>query len=602
MLGSLIVGSLLLWQQGLQLPKSHLKLPPPLNAEFRIDDKLSSDTSYYLKVTAEYIEGGYCDDDYYICCENYCKGHIHEDHKQCDLSCDEPCDAYDHEHYLYFTPDNDDYAQKNESIQRLQSIGNGFCPSDSADQLAYHALRVSEWPIWLDKDFYTEQVVPCWNKKPCTDSERGYAARHVTIRITYSFYKEISGMRAAGPTGKLDYATFVVPDFNDPFEEDYTMCACALTSILDGSKVRYKTGDDFGGIRLGDMPFAPLVPYNKLDSYGFKVTCDDMNSATITSHNPTGMPLVINMLPGTKLVSGDPAAQNMLITKRTRLEIPAWSTASVQVPLGENPLPVTDDPTATGGAVCINMKRHEPTAETKFHAAPSAGGVLQRLANFASKERIIGPWVQTRFWIATDHATLDEVQKVLRQKPTEGHYLRALYEVATVGRVDMMREPYKRCMEPRMIVGASATSRVTDWFVDTFAKKDPKTLANWVKQNHDAFAPLFAPDALDFAIRHAADVANALCASQDPDLRSAGFDFMLNVIPEEKRATFIRSNGLFGLTDALMDGDEKTIGDALAVAEAYKNRGVGFGLVNLSPKASAEQKERAKNLMKSLKG
>jgi len=600
MLGTVLFCSVFWGQQLGVIPKSDIKLPAPLTAEFQMDTNERGGTSYFLKATFEYIDIG-PGEDFYDCCINDCNGYKHINHEECDLSCDTKCQ--EKEHIVEFAPELDNIMEKSGGSQRLADIGSKFAPDQCADQFAFHALNVAEIPILAEPEYTMRNVWPCWNTTPCSDSERGVGSRRIRIQVSYEFSKEISGMRALGPTGKLNYATFNVPYAKDKFEEVYTECYCSYVQKMATFAMRPNKTDLFGGVRLGEEPFAPIIPATTLDKYGFKITCEDMNYCEVTSGNPTGMPLKICVNPGTMLVSSDPSTQDMLVTKKITLDIPAWATASVTVPLGDGIEPAQGNPTAKGGVVCLNMSRKEPTKETKFKAVNAPSLRLKKLADFASRERIIGPWVQTRFWIVTDHATLPEVQKMMALlKPTEGHYLRALNEAATLCRIDMTKGDYKKCMNPNLLVGGSAPAKATKWFIDTLAKSDPDALVGWLTKNHEAFAPLFAADAQDYAIKHVADVANALCMSTNPEVRAAGHDFLLRTVPEAKRPDLAKANGFDGLTQTLVYGDEKSVTQALDTAEALKSKAVFFGLVNLSPKASADQKARATTLATKLRG
>ena len=362
----------------------------------------------------------------------------------------------------------------------------------------------------------------------------------------------------------------------------------------------YHSGLQFGfGVELKPMSLMDRI------NYDVSIHCPDMNSCSVSARNPTPMPVDIVLYPGTQLIPSDPEFQTMMVTKPINLRVPSWGSASVTVPIDQGS-EASDwqqkDPVASAGkVVCINMMKHEPTSQLQFQAVAPRSTALRLLAGTSVDERVVGPWVQTRAWIASDKAILSEVQKILNPKPTEGVYLRALYEVATRTHIDFTKEPFKRCMEPKLIAGFSAPKRATDWFVKTMAKANPKGLADWVTQNPTAFAPLFAYDAADYPRHHAADIARTFTASKSPELRKAGFAFLLNIVPESKRAELAKNGGLSGITALITSDDEASVSQALDVAEAYHDPSVLLGLENTSPKISVSLKDRAEKLAMTFK-
>ena len=577
--------------------KQFFSPPPPLNIEFRLDDNGPGlgVAHQWLNVTIEYIDQGE-DDGFYEECTNYCLGHVHSKHTECDTSCDEPCPEKIHDGYFYpelFDDDNYETLK-----QRLATSGGSSLPPDFPGAITHLVWQDMFLPLDADQYNY-EAIWSCWNKSPCSTAYRGFPTHDVLVRVSYVFSSE-GGMspRTAGAKGTVDLVKFEVPDTTKPEDGTDIYCNCSPFANLMTDSLRKYYDKYQTGLVIGDNR---LLTNEDISTYGLHITCPDMNTCNLSAINPTGMPVTFHLFPGTQLISSDPMSQNMMAIHDIKLMVGPWQFTPISTPIAEVAAGQQKGPlTGEGSAVCINMKKHAPTDKVGYTFGKAQVSALKMLGKGAANDRILGPWTQTKFWIASDAATFEDVQKAMFPKPTEGHYLRALYDVGHQTHINFAKEPHKKCLEPRVIVGQSASRKATLWFVQTMAKVDPDALANWVKGNPTAFKDLFADDAPDYATRHAADIANALCSSKNSEVQMAGFDYLLNAVPEAKRASMATSGGLQGMTFALMSENETTVKRALDVAEVYKAKELRLGLSNLSTKVSEPLRARALAIYKGL--
>ncbi len=581
--------------------KHGFTVPPPLNVVCRLDSGNGARQDF-VTFTVTYDDEGYGDGQWDEC-NNLCRGEVHNSHQACDLSCDIKCSEY---HRADFYPDIDfDRSDEFEKILRAAA---------EKDSSPIDAGTVTDL-MWHDaqKPFYNDQYErhvewSHWNTKPCSYSYKGYSTHYVGVHVAYQFSHidnrmGVVGGRVQGSSGTFEMADYEVPDFDSPFLENEDDCRCAPTRFtlndwLRKTEQKYPSGlqygGEFGGIKLS---------YTDLKKYDLKIQCPDMNSVQITARNPTPMPVNFTIWPGTMLQPNDPMTQSMLVTHKINLGIMSWGNLDIREPLSsfaevmddQQKGPVSTEPSS---AVCINIAKHAPTPADSFRALGAPSAALRRLGTKASTERFIGPWTQARFWIASDAAKFDQVAERIMPHPTEGHYLRALHEVGTQAHLDFSKGPLNDCLDPKVILGGSATKSATKWFVQQMEKYGKKALTDWLKKNANKFASLWGEDAEEYEKKHIAHVATELCRSGSPEMRQAGYDLLLNTIPESFRPTLANAGGLNGIVDNLRSSDPAIVAKGLEVAEIYKDKHLVAGLMNMSPKVSDELRNKGQELAK----
>ncbi|MBS1700803.1 MAG: hypothetical protein JST12_04015 [Armatimonadetes bacterium] len=570
-------------------------LPKPGEITYSLDDQSVDMNHSYLEFKWTYVDKGpMLDYDFDVACINRCNGEKHFDHKFCDLSCDSPCTMGVHQ--FESTPivfQDDEQSAIREVNQGAKQFGFSVDTGggvDAVDQQIRNTIKST---------YYVHEQFSCWNHAPCSTSFKGYFCRLISAKLTYQFYRlesDATGreVKVSGPEKTVDLVSYRVADKTAPFLDSVTRCLCDVVKEGIPKEHAYRTGGLFE--EEGNQSAYAMKDVGK---FGVTVSFASMNSFTMTASNPTNMPVTLVLEPGTICTPDKSDQQTMCTTKRVELSLMPKGSGTVTVPFG----PMVFDPSyesADGYGACINMHKKMPDGTAKYTLSLSDNPAIVQLADFASHELIQGPWTQTRFWIVSDHASLDEVRKVLLPRPTEGIYVRGLYDIASHTDVDLTDKAYRKCMEPRLIVGSTISRDGTAWFVRTMAKIDAKGFGDWVTKNAKAFAPLFAEktDSVDF--KHAVDVELALSASDDASLRAVALDYLRTAVPEANRADFCNAGGLDDLGMLLQDDALRS--KALDVAALYPYARVKMALCNLPASASGDDKAKASALIKALKG
>ena len=127
---------------------------------------------------------------------------------------------------------------------------------------------------------------------------------------------------------------------------------------------------------------------------------------------------------------------------------------------------------------------------------------------------------------------------------------------------------YDKSWNPRLILADFAPLEQLEWFVEEMTVRDARSLANWVNGNRGKFAYIFASDAQDWYIEYAANVATALCNSDDLDVQSAGLEFLGRTVSQGKRAALMENGGLDGAVSLALGDGENAVA-AMALVEEY---------------------------------
>src|SRR6476620_11485737 len=98
---------------------------------------------------------------------------------------------------------------------------------------------------------------------------------------------------------------------------------------------------------------------------------------------------------------------------------------------------------------CTELAKHEPSSSTKFKLVAPTDEKLRQVCNIVDNSTFMASMVdQARIWIYTDHASRDTIAKRTIPGPTEGMYLKALYQLGTQAFVDLTDPIYKPCLDP----------------------------------------------------------------------------------------------------------------------------------------------------------
>lgn len=528
----------------------------------------------------------------YGICEHPCRGGKHLLHPECDSSCDKPCPEthqYTFETLMTGYGFETDLA---EAVKKLKAAKNEFEPRETVvqkirseglgDENARKKLEVKvQWKHWA--------------KGACARSYQYPLYWTYPVDVKWKIVKEGPGMGAPTLTEAISGSfTLELRIPTDESETDPEKVACAC-SVVDEKRPEKMSGpvDEFAFIEKCGPPATPCSAQD-LDKFGFEVVCTDMNQGVCSATNYMPMPVDLCAQEGVEFECVDESAQDCLCVDGCTLHLPAANpVASV---MGG---PIAAPVSAPVRLQCLNLHKDQPRRSLKYRPVMADSTDIVKLAKFQKRQLIGGPWDQIRTWIYTDHATLEEIGKVMLPPPGEGAYLKAAYQLATVlPNLDWSRPEFRRCLEPRLIVGNVAGREATRWLVDKLGALDPDGLAEWVGANGGKFAPLWTNVGLAANPKHLADVASALMSSGNPGVRRAGIRFLLETVPPEKRDLIVRNNGCDGLASALVgcsDAEEASL--LLDAAEAYRSPGLRFALRNVNEALPAALRTRAAKLL-----
>jgi hypothetical protein len=448
-----------------------------------------------------------------------------------------------------------------------------------------------------------------WNSKPCTSHGKAFRVHHFEVIAKWKLFRFDTApdgrqIRVDGPSGEDVVGEIGVPERQEIDLPPRVYCKCSIVKEDQRHGSVPRTGEQHRGevpetgVCLGEEPGAPQATDKMLADAKFTLECEDMNTATVSATNPTNEAMVICVNPGTTCTPNDPTVQTMGVVDRIVLEMGPRETVVERIPVAHGPADVAlmAFDLAEGGVLCLNMPKKEPRKGIKFKVGLPENIFVAQLAHYTAVQRYRGVRDQARMWIATDHATFDEIGKTLMGGPAEGSYVSCLYEVSEHSQVDVFSQAYRRCWEPKLIVGGSATEEESEWFITNLAAMDANGLSRWVRANPRAFADLFAADARDWHREHAASVGRLLCASANPAVRAAGVDYLMKAVPVASRAELDADGGLDGIGMWLAKSDAAAAQEALAVFEAYKTPSTKYWASNVSESLPAAIKERAAKL------
>jgi len=647
MLSYLFAASLMLGHQGqgpiiLPTPWVFLRpvgtgVHPPASStkEFVASPKLN--VTYTVNFTDTGLDDA--DEDYGFYCCNDCFGERHDDHEDCNFSCDERDDpAY---HADVVPADFEDSGALNQGSPGMKDIGFDFSLEPDAAPLFVSAIQRTVDDALNNSDTFVD--VPCWNDYPCEHSFRPVVDELYSVDVTYVDHVGI--MRggqlvfdddpprtlhlgtASIPTGELADAEYTVDCMCDPhffatstepvgyqewrptllnagaLQANWTKTTDAdmglkwtlptpsidlkLSKALDLTD-RYSTGLYlWSGSRWN---VCGLQDQLKL---GIKTDIPDMNHINVSVMNPYSFPITLAIPPGTLFKCNNHSAQNMVSTSGGWLKAGPYQWASTTLGVGQSQADAKGF-FALDGA-CTQLHKPMPQSGLQYTIFPDTNYALCRLARSINQEHFKGPWDQVKVWILTDQPTLEEIRKAVVFKPNEDAYLRALMADESVAKADLLNPKYRRCFEPSLIVAKGAELKADEWLVRKFEMFGPTDLSAWVTAHLDQFHPEAGADDL----QHCANVASALCESSSPDIEKAGLAF-LSAVPSDQRSAFAKAGGLAGLSLLIEGSDPSLVGQGLSVAEAWVDPASRLGLLNLAPSMPPDLKSRAAALLQKI--
>lgn len=562
------------------------------------------DVEFCIDLKLEYFATGKIVQSLPEVCSNSCRGTTYYSHKECKATCDKACTAI-HQGVLKVI----DSTYLNFGSLKAQVLAD-------MQKFGGQPAKLDGFP-WSDAWVY-EQNTPMykyklkhWVNASCSTSFLAADCDTYNVDVTYQLWRKENGVRVDGPKFQATVGKLMVPNGTMHEEPPHLACTCdgstpdykkhpfiwsgyydpkyPTSSTNDGGSLPKEPPSAPGGsgIKIGLLPDSPLAPRQEMVNASLTFSCPDVITAQVTSPGWTGGPDGFTLSPGTILEPDDDRYQEMILLDELKLlrdinvVLPVDPSKPKVIVIGRKNQPVAAGK-VSGYADCLEMHKEQPDGSVKYHPLVSNSPVLDRLAYMASKELIRGPWIQARFWIATDNATYDEMSKVLIPMPSKAKYLESMYVVATVGGVDFANSPERRCLDVHQLSWGVPADGVGLWLVRTLSEVDPKALADYVSNNLKDFDYLFDPDITEDDYDYAAELAYALCTDDDPRVRRAGLDFLAH-IPAQYRAGVADHDGLLGLNRILMSGDSSDVSKALGVTEQYLPKCARLGLLNMNP-------------------
>jgi hypothetical protein len=531
-------------------------------------------------------------------CDQVCLGGKHKNHGECDLSCDKQC-AKNHHFTIrgYYEELRDNMNKMTADSGALTASGAaGADPPDWSSEVC-HALKEAEQAV-------TKEVVdmtPPHVKKPCNQNDRYYGYKPSQFQVHAELHKVGFYMTKGQRTpinallGTLDgVVALLYHPSRDVMEEDNAVvCKCQKVEIPEIFPAIIPEEDwpwwDPGFI-WEDPGGKPCPPGDnvKITAHG-----EDLNHGVIEVDNESGKDGKCVIPPGTLLVSDDPLSQTMVVLELLEALCPANTHTSLVVSIA--PEGAYSPTTMKPKVACTEISKHEPSPNTKMHLSPPLDDHLTSVCRMYKKEHIhFGGLDQARVWLCLSHSTLDQMNKILFPRVSQGTYLNALNDVASTG-VDVDSGDYKQCSDLTLLDGSTSRTESVNWFVRLWERRDLKAFTAFAKGLVGREkATMASGQAID--LRHAADLSSAFLTSSSPEIRGLGLNLLAECVPSMNRPDVLQYGGLNGLWNSLASGDEAEVAKALAVVDAFGDKsytGQVAGLASCSPNANIKIAARA---------
>ncbi len=511
-------------------------------------------------------------------CVNRCNGDKHDKHEDCDNSCDETCEE-DHEvtRKGSYEPDRGAMRAATRAANALARRGGGsHSPSDwssrvsrSLANLRREARKEITWEM--------PHGDPCSGRKWWVGTQNfSFVVRGTMTKVGYTMRRGVrTPINEVVGTHELTVATAAIAQ-EDPFtEHEWENCKCKPVEEIDLGALIDLFGDMFEGL-------PELLDSTKVGPSGVDVTGPegeevdeeeveieilplDLNGCYLDVTNGTMHEISVSIPIGTTFVSEDSSVQDMASLVGTSGVVPPGETVRLYVSLS----PVSNLASARIPVrwACLDIDKKQPGPGDKFTIEPPENDVVQRLAVITNRSRLRGPHDQARIWIYTDSAPIDEINKRLSPEVSTGRYATLLWEVSTVGGVDISSRSYKKCLEPKLLAGIPIDDRATNWLVGELTATDARGFARYVDRNASDLTDLLDASP-EFAPSHLATMVVAMGNSGQRDVEKAATKFMRKV-PDEHRELLASAGALRGLMNQLASKDRKMVEDAVEVLLKY---------------------------------
>jgi hypothetical protein len=515
-------------------------------------------------------------------CDSECLGKKHKQHDECDQSCDKKCTQVHRVRLVGDGKENkaQEDARTAESARLAKAIGMPGGP-DNWSSAASHGIK----DLIRDAKVPINFNVPHLNI-PCTLTDRGYGLIKYNIEVKGEFWKvgyymsrgvktDINQMVSShdGPVGELWKASRD-PIYTDPF----LFCFCSKevkepvkppTEVPHTVPGRTPT---YSGLGWRDKDGNLVIPE------GVKISCtgDTLNKATLVCENTSPNDYVCEISAGTCCVPEDGGTQIMACVGTQTCSCPAGSVTILQI--STNPDPIRSMLASKSIKVaCTQLAKHEPSSSTKFKLVAPTDEKLIQVCNILDNSTFMASMVdQARIWIYTDHASRDTIAKRTIPGPTEGMYLKALYQLGTQAFVDLTDPIYKPCLDPMLLTAASVGKDATVWYAGLLEDVDSK--GGYAA----SVAKALSGKSERVDARHAAHVALAWTGSANPELVKQGIVVMESGVPDQFRDVFLEEGGADAVRNLLRSAAEASVMKGLELAQKWNLKSVVPSVLGLT--------------------
>ena len=516
-------------------------------------------------------------------CQNRCYAKKHPSHEKCDFSCDIKCMGNHRGHTDAGTSHSSDEGQAIE--QAFAQFG--------VESQKYSIFGLTQADSGMgDIDYnpaYTyEYSSPCWTSEPCSYSAKGIELASYEVEIVIQLLRLVPNgdgtfMRANGPRVVLKrYASFPVPD-SLTFRYSGSNCKCTGEATIAG--VPFDQIPDYAVTCTDESGDTRVCTGQEMEAMQFEPECEDMNHATLACSMPAGM-TAVQVPAGWEFDCVDGTAQDTQAVEDMKF------TSEVMMASTAPTFDVAPRAKVKTLTMCLEMTKKEPNRKLKYRLAPPSNPLVQRSAMFAANSRRRGVHDQVRTWIITDHATYDEVAKLLVPVPSPAMYLRELKNAEDLGAFTPSDPKSLKMLQNDLLATPGVEAAVMDQFIRNKLRVDRPATLKWISTHGKFFAEWFA-DVKSSSMADAIGHLVSVLAGAGDDAATAAIDLLMSEPLTEFRSPIGESDGIGAYASLLTSPCKPALAEkAVQMLETYKHPSAQFAYLNAHSSLSASLKKR----------
>lgn len=450
-------------------------------------------------------------------CYQQCNGGKHKAHAECDDSCDTKC-PFGHTRTLFADVDEPDWedfigivpVEERDALRPNSPIYDYF-PTELA---FFDAVEDVADDIF---DYHVDVSLPHF-AKPCSAArlDLGYESYTLVAHLTIDCEIERGGV-AKTVAKRMDFpvTTLYIPSSKVVGQSQIIHCKCENPQTWSQTSPSEK--DDFPQTwKPLQYTWGPLVDVN---SPGLTWTANGMSSIGGAGVVDNGVRTGFYIPPGSMVSDWGDSADYQDLTLISPLNQYFEPMSPRFGPYAE---PIGDNPIQTA---CTELHKRPPDGR-RMKFGPVTDPMLQQIALLSRNDVIRGLYDQVRVWIYTDHATKEEINRVLFPRTTSSGYVRALYDDFRVGALDLRKPEFKRLFEPSLLDCFTAPAAAQKWLVLRLAHLDRKGL---VAALEGSGAKIAGAIRSDIEVRGFGQIIDALARVPAADVRLGLRKFVADV-------------------------------------------------------------------------